>query len=155
LGAEVKLTDVSTSVARTTVTNEAGRYRFLNVLPGVHDITVRKEGFTQARVANQTIEVGLVLTIDFPLEVGSTVTSIEIHATAGAELQTVNAAIGSTGSGSSVILMPNLGRDASSLNILQVGVTPTGQVAGTAADQRTHQPPTGWSQQHRQANCRW
>jgi hypothetical protein len=37
------------------------------------------------------------------------------------------------------MLLPNLGRDASTLATLQVGVAPGGQVAGTAADQSAFQ----------------
>ena len=42
-------------------------------------------------------------------------------------------------SGDSLLLVPNLSRDASSLAVLQVGVTPSGQVAGTQNDQGAFQ----------------
>jgi hypothetical protein len=58
-----------------------------------------------------------------------------VEAAAGAELQTANSTVGSTLSGDSLLLLPNLGRDASSLVTLQVGVTPGGQVGGTQNDQ--------------------
>ena len=38
-----------------------------------------------------------------------------------------------------MVLLPNLGRDASSLSVLQVGVEPTGNVAGSASDQNVFQ----------------
>src|SRR5260370_36005646 len=34
-GAEVKMVDPTTNPARTTITNEVGRYPFINVQPGV------------------------------------------------------------------------------------------------------------------------
>jgi hypothetical protein len=49
-GAEVRLTDVATRVTRTTFTNDAGRYIFLDLAPGVYTATVGKEGFAQAQL---------------------------------------------------------------------------------------------------------
>src|SRR5689334_23112861 len=51
VGAEVKITDVETNAVRATVSNETGRYTFINVAPGTYDITVTKPGFTQAKIA--------------------------------------------------------------------------------------------------------
>src|SRR5919198_6138259 len=44
-GAEVTLLDTATNTAQKAVTNEAGRYNFPVVNPGVYDITVSKAGF--------------------------------------------------------------------------------------------------------------
>src|SRR6266567_131674 len=92
-GAEVRLIDVQTNIARNTVTNDAGRYSFINVAPGSYDITVGKPGFSQAKIAAQAVEVGLTLTVNVPLQVGSTSTTVEVTAGAGAELQTVSATV--------------------------------------------------------------
>jgi protocatechuate 3,4-dioxygenase beta subunit len=40
-GAEVKLVDVSTNEAQTTVTNDVGRYSFISVPPGVYNLNVQ------------------------------------------------------------------------------------------------------------------
>src|SRR5213078_4427109 len=42
-------------------------------------------------------------------------------------------------SGDSLLNIPNLARDASALSVLQVGVSPTGNVAGAASDQNVYQ----------------
>jgi hypothetical protein len=139
VGAEVLLTDVQINTSRTTVSNEAGRYSFINVTPGVYDIIVGKPGFSQAKLAAQTVEVGLTLTANVALQLGSTTTTVEVMAGAGAELQVMNATIGSTISGDSLLHTPNLARDASALSVLQVGVSPTGNVAGAASDQNVFQ----------------
>ncbi|HKE29759.1 MAG TPA: carboxypeptidase regulatory-like domain-containing protein [Bryobacteraceae bacterium] len=138
VAAEIRLVDTQTNTARISVTNEAGRYSFINVPPGNYDILVSKPGFAQARIA-ATVEVGLTLTANVALEVGSTATTVEVTAGAAAELQAMNATVGSTITGSSMQLVPNLGRDASSLSTLQVGVMPTGNVAGSASDQNVFQ----------------
>jgi hypothetical protein len=138
-GAQVTLTDTSTNTAQTTSTNGVGRYIFLNVPPGKYDLTVSKEGFSQAKVLGNNVEVGLVLTLDISLDVGSTTTSVEVKAAAGAELQTTSATVGSTISGDPLMNLPNLGRDANAFFVLQPAVTPAGQVAGVPIDQNLFQ----------------
>jgi hypothetical protein len=137
--AEIRLVDNTTNTVRTASTNEVGRYTFINVPPGLYDITVSKSGFSQSKVTAQKVEVGLALTVNVTLQLGSTTTTVEVQAAAGAELQTMNATIGSTISGDSLMLLPNLGRDASTLSVLQVGVAPGGNVAGAASDQNVFQ----------------
>ena len=129
VGAAVSLTDLGTNAARSATTNEAGRYDFVNIPPGKYDLTVSKPGFSQAKISHQTVQVGLALTLDVVLHVGGTATTVEVSASAGAELQTMNATVGSTISGDSIVLLPNLNRDTSSLSTLQVAVAPGGQVA--------------------------
>jgi len=139
VGADVKLIDTQTNTARDTTTNDQGRYSLTNVPPGIYDLVVTKPGFSQSRLAAQTVEVGLALTGNVTLQVGATSTTVEVQASAGAELQVMNSTVGSTISGASMVLLPNLGRDASSLSVLQVGVAPTGNVAGSASDQNVFQ----------------
>ena len=138
-GAAVSLIDVTTNAARGTTTNDAGRYDFVNIPPGQYDLTVTKPGFSLGKVKAQQVQVGLALTLNVALQVGSTATTVEVTASAGADLQVLNATVGSTISGDSLMLLPNSGRDASALATLQVGVAPGGQVAGTAADQSAFQ----------------
>src|SRR6266404_5920354 len=138
-GAEIKLIEPTTSSTRSAVTNDAGRYTIVNVPPGVYDVTVTKPGFTASRLSAQKVDIGQVLTLDVALTVGATTTTVEVKATAGAELQTLNATVGTTLTNDALQLLPNLGRDASSLSVLQVGVSLTGQVAGAQSDQNKFQ----------------
>jgi hypothetical protein len=138
-GAQVKLTDTSTNSALTTLTNDTGRYTFVNVPPGTYDIGFSKTGFSAFKVGQQHVQIGQVLTINAKLEVGSTSTTVEVVSTSGAELQTTNATVGTTLTGPSLIMLPNLGRDASTFAIFQPGVTPEGSVAGAMYDQNTFQ----------------
>lgn len=138
-GADIRLTERSTSSVRTGVTNSVGRYTIVNVPPGTYDVTVSKDGFTTSRLTNQRVEVGEVLTLNVAMQLGTTSTTVEVSASAGAELQTLNATIGSTITNDSLNLLPNLGRDASTLSVLQVGVGPNGNVGGAATDQNGFQ----------------
>src|SRR5258708_9487084 len=138
-GSEVKLVDTSTNSTQGTTTNEVGRYTFISVPPGVYNLTVSHPGFTQAKIQAQKVEVGVSLTLNVTLELGATSTIVEVKASAGAELQTLNATVGTTIRNDQLQLLPNLGRDASTLSVLQVGVTLAGNVAGAATDQNGFQ----------------
>ena len=74
------------------------------------------------------------LTLNVTMDVGSTATTVDVKAGAGAELQTTNATVGSTISGVSLLNLPNFGRDANAFFTLQPLTTPGGQVAGVIHD---------------------
>src|SRR3989440_1756409 len=137
-GADVTLTDMATHGKQTTSTNDSGRYNFPVVSPGIFDITVTKTGFKTAKLAQQKVSIGLVLTVNVTMEVGSlTETVIVTTSPLGSELQTANATIGNTINLKQLELLPNLGRDATSLLGLAPGVTPRGDIAGSYMDQNT------------------
>ena len=138
-GAEVKLIDTATSSAQTTLSNETGRYIFVNIPSGTYTLTFSKTGFAVYKVNATQVSVGATLTINAALQVGSTSTTVEVTAAAGAELQTTNAAVGTTIDATALVYLPNLGRDASTLAVLQPGTTPNGYVAGVFRDQNTFQ----------------
>ena len=55
-GATIKLTDVSTRIALTTTSNDAGRYTFVNVVPALYNISTSKAGFSTTRTpSNSTV----------------------------------------------------------------------------------------------------
>lgn len=138
-GANVRLTEVSTNSASNTATNDAGRFTFPTVSPGTYDLTVTKQGFALTRMPAQKVDIGMALTINVNMQLGPTSTIVEVSASAGAELQMTNSTVGSTISGDALQYLPNLGRDASTLAVLQVGVTAFGNSAGANGDQNTFQ----------------
>jgi hypothetical protein len=138
-GASIRLTETSTSSTTNTTTNDAGRYTFPSVSPGTYDLVVTKEGFALTRMPAQKVDVGLALTINVALQLGQPSTIVEVSAAAGADLQTMNSTVGSTISGDALQFLPNLGRDASTLATLQVGVTAFGNTGGANADQNSFQ----------------
>lgn len=137
-GTEVKLIDPSTNATLTASANESGRYIFLNVKSGQYSLTFSKTGFNAYRVEAVSVEVGSVLTINASLQIGATSTTVEVTATSGAELQTSNASVGTTLSGTQLQSLPNMGRDVSTLAVLQPGSTMAGNIAGAVSDQNTY-----------------
>jgi Carboxypeptidase regulatory-like domain len=136
VGASVTLTDKSTSLSRTALTNDAGRYVFVDVAPGVYAISVNKTGFRITRIAEQQVQVGLTATVNVALEIGSVAETVEVTAS-GADLQSMNATVGTTISGELLQTLPSIGRDSSTFVTLQPGVSPDGSVAGAVVDQST------------------
>ncbi len=135
MGAEVRMLDNSTGTSQTTLTNETGRYVIVNVQPGTYVVTISKQGFTVFKISAQKVDVGSAMTINASLKVGSTSTTVEVSASAGADLQTTNATVGNTLTSAALMLLPNMGRDVSTLAVLQPGTTPGGMTAGAFSDQ--------------------
>jgi hypothetical protein len=144
-GVEVKLIDPSTNSTQTTSTNSDGRYLFANVNPATYTIVFNKAGFATYRVQNQVAEVGSALTVNATLQVGETSTTIEVQAQSASELQTTNASVGSTLNSQQLLTLPNLGRDAATLTVLQPGITPGGYTAGAVRDQNTYMVDGGYN----------
>jgi hypothetical protein len=136
---QVKLTDPSTNTTLMTISNQTGRYIIPNVDPGTYDISFVKTGFSTHKVNRQDVRVNEVLTLNAILEVGQVTSVVEVTSAPGAELQTINATVGTTVSGPSLTYLPVFGADVSSLAIYQPGVGPGGQVAGAMYDQNTFQ----------------
>ncbi len=137
-GAAVKLVDVTTNAAQSTVSNSGGRYVFSSVTPGNYNLSFTKDGFASYQVNSQAVQIGQSLTINATLKVGSTATTVEVTASAGAELQTMNATVGNTLVAKDLLLLPNMGRDVTSIAVLQPATTLGGYTAGSYQDANTY-----------------
>jgi hypothetical protein len=137
-GATITMTDTTTAIERNTTSNDTGRYAFVNVTPGMYNISVGKAGFSTTKVANQEVRVGVTSTVNLSLQVGGATTTVEVTAV-GNELQTTNATVGNTVTGVALDSLPSLGRDVSTFVTLQPGISPDGSVAGTVVDQSSFQ----------------
>ncbi|MEK6325635.1 MAG: carboxypeptidase regulatory-like domain-containing protein [Acidobacteriota bacterium] len=144
-GATVALLDTATNQERKQTTNDAGQYLFTSVQPGVYKITVTMQGFRQAVIASQKIDVAKQHSVNVSLEVGVMTERVEITASTGSELQKLDATVGSVIGADALSRLPSLSRDATALLNLQPMVTPGrgegegtgGQVAGARSDQNT------------------
>src|SRR5262249_11098846 len=67
-GADVVLTNTQTNVEQRAVTNEAGIYVFLNVIPGEYHLRASKTGFKTSRQPAFTLVVNQTATFDFNLD---------------------------------------------------------------------------------------
>jgi hypothetical protein len=144
-GATVTVTQTNTGSMRTTLTDKSGRFVFADVDPGTYSIKVTKQGFSSAVIADQVVQLGLQLTENIKLEVGSISTTVTVTETPGAELQTMTPTVGTTLSGEIIINLPNTSRDASTLAIFQPGQNILGNTGGLESDQNSFQLDGGFA----------
>lgn len=108
-GVQVKLTNLNTGVVSEYVTNGAGLYDTVSILPGKYQVTFSKEGFNKVVHDNVELSVG-ILTIDAQLSVGTAVQQVEITAEA-ALLKTETGEQSSTLKADIMSQLPNVGQD--------------------------------------------
>ncbi len=132
-GATVTLTDTATKSARQATTNDAGRYIFVDVPPGLYDISIAKQGFSTTKTQT-TVTVGATNTLNLSLQIGGSNVVVEVTAV-GTELQTMNATVGNTVTSIALDNLPTIGRDVNTFIELQPGVSAGGDVAGAVNDQ--------------------
>ncbi|MGH9481074.1 MAG: carboxypeptidase regulatory-like domain-containing protein, partial [Terriglobales bacterium] len=135
-GAVISLTNSATNGAQATISNDSGRYVFVNLQPGTYTVDVKKEGFKEALLKNQDVAVGKQLNLNVPMQVGASTQTVEVSAT-GAELQTLNATVGETLGSDAILKLPALSRDANSLTNLQPNTSTDGGVGGADRDQNS------------------
>src|SRR6266481_7838297 len=143
--AAVTLMDAATGGGRSATTNDKGLYTFPYVNPGSYSVKVSKQGFKLTVVSDQVVQVGVQLTVNAVLELGSVSQTVEVTVTAGAELQTMDATVGASLSGTTLVNLPNTSRDASTLAVLQPGQNINGNVGGNASDQNSFQLDGGFA----------
>jgi hypothetical protein len=133
-GATVTVTDTATNSARNTTTNKDGRYVFVDVNPGIYNVSITKSGFATTKADKQQVNVGAAVTLNLSLQVGGTNVVVEVQAT-GVELQTMNATVGNTVTAIAIDNLPSIGRDVNTFIEMQPGVSAGGDVAGAVNDQ--------------------
>src|SRR3984957_7141458 len=69
--ATIVLTNVDTSVARTSTANNAGAYGFVSIPPGNYTIESSAKGFSSQKLGPFVLAVGQAATFDFALTVGT------------------------------------------------------------------------------------
>ncbi len=136
-GATVTLTNKGTGQVREVMSNEDGSYTLTNVLPGVYDLKITKQGFATYTETGLNITANNIARIDPKLKVGnvSEVVSVTANATA---LQTESSSVKSEVSSKEIQALPiNNYRNYQSLLNLVPGTTPAGfQNANTDTPER-------------------
>ena len=124
-GATVTITNDATGVAKTTTTDEAGRYIFSDLMPASYTMTVSLTSFKTLVRPNVVLRVGQQTVLDFTLEVGSVDTRVEVKGTAPL-LNSASAALGQVIDNKFLSEMPILDRQIIALAFLAPGVNEMG-----------------------------
>ncbi len=130
-GATITLTNPSTQVSRSTVSNSAGNYVFIDVAPASYTIKVAKTGFETITQQQITLSVNQTATFDFTLRVGSTQQAITVEA-AAVSIEASTSELGTVINQQAVQDLPLNGRNFTQLLTLTPGASPisVGQNSG-------------------------
>ncbi len=129
VGTQLTLTNVDTRVELRTTTNEAGLYRFQNLVIGRYTLSATASGFSTKKVDTFQLSVGQDATLDFKLTLGSVSEQVTVEAGALA-VQASSAELGSVVEQKQIVDIPISGRNFTALLLLQPGVNAAG-VPGT------------------------
>ena len=77
-GANVTLTNLATSEARSMPTGGAGEYTFGNILPGRYSIAAEKPGFKKVVRTPIIVDIESGLRVDLAMEVGAVNQTVEV-----------------------------------------------------------------------------
>jgi carboxypeptidase family protein len=76
--ASVTVTEVTTNISKSGVTNDRGDYEIPNLLPGNYEVAVSAAGFKRFVRRGVGLEPRAEVRVDVSLEVGTTETSVEV-----------------------------------------------------------------------------
>ena len=120
--AKVTVRNVNTGVSNEFVTNSAGDYVFVNLVPGTYELTVEKQGFKAEFTSGLVLEVDQTLRQDYALSVGTTTEKVEV--TSDAQMvQTDNTTLGGVLDQKMIEELPSTGRDITNLLELSAGAS--------------------------------
>jgi hypothetical protein len=130
-GAAITLTNLDTTVARSTVSNSAGDYVFIDVQPAAYALKIFKPGFSTQTQQPVRLSVNQTATLNFTLSVGSTQQTVTVEAAAVA-IEASTSELGTVINEQAVQDLPLNGRNFTQLLTLTPGASPisVGQNAG-------------------------
>ena len=108
-GSSVVLTAKETRAERRVTSNAQGIFQITGLLPGDYELVVQAQGFAQVTRALR-LEVSEQLVIDFALRLASSASSVQVDASAGDVLHTVDASVGEVIEPAAVSNLPLNGR---------------------------------------------
>lgn len=121
-GVAVTVMNESTNTSVRVVTDNAGAYTAVNLIPGSYQITASRTGFRQVVFRNFVLQVGQSARLDLTMEVGAVEQTVEVTG-AIPLLQTENASVGQVISSAAVSSLPLNGRNFVQLAMLAPGVS--------------------------------
>ena len=129
--AKVRVINQLTGAQQASLTNEAGGYRAVSLVPGPYRVEVEADGFQKLVRGPVNLEVGQVMALDLTVELGKATETVTVTEAAPiTESQTSN--VGQVVDRQMLAALPLPNRAASSLAALAPGVVMIDTGAGTA-----------------------
>ena len=129
-GAHVTLTNRGTGATQSTTSGSGGTFSFVNLIPGLYDVTVSQKGFKSATQNAVDVQIGGATRADIALPVGEVSESVTVSA-ATSDLHTDSATLTGVIEGRQVEESPLNGRNVNNLLDFVPGVTPGGGTQGS------------------------
>jgi hypothetical protein len=131
--AKVVARNTDTNLSRETIADGDGRYRIPELLPGIYEIAVEREGFRLVVQKGVELTVGREATLDFKLNVGNIQEKVVVEQDAGL-VDTANSSMASLINTRQIEQLPLNGRDVFQLATLGNGVLSTSTTTDTQAN---------------------
>ncbi len=129
-GATVSATNTGTNEKRTSVSDAAGSYRFVNLVPATYKVEFEKANFKRYVLPRVLVEVGGTDRADAVLQVGAASETVEVT-TNPPLMETESSSLSQQVTGKTVQEMPLNGRNTMNLIALATGVVPQGSSQGS------------------------
>src|SRR5215831_7914152 len=129
--AKVSVTNVSTGLSRSAVTDASGGFVFPLLPVGAYNLRVEQPGFHKYERRNILLQANENIRVDVTLEIGNITESVTVDALT-AQVDTRAATLNHTVDSKRVVELPLNGRNPADLVLLAPGVTPVG---GNTGDQ--------------------
>jgi hypothetical protein len=123
-GVTVTLTEETTGLTRTVVTNDRGRFVAIALTPGLYTIKAELGGFQTQSRTTVTVAVGQALTINFAMPIGTLQDQVTVTGEAPL-IEPTQTQIGSNMSQKDIENLPMQGREQFALMQLVPGLTPS------------------------------
>src|SRR5258708_2731401 len=125
-GRKVEIRNTATKEIRKTEFDDKGEFTELNLAPGLYEVSIFKSGFRTLRETNLELQVEQQARMEFHLELGSMMQTVEVQAVAPL-INTENAVKGEVVVSHQMVEIPLNGRDFVDLAMLTPGVLPNAQ----------------------------
>jgi hypothetical protein len=137
-GVGVRIVNVETGTSKDLVTNDAGIYDAVSVLPGKYELTFTKQGFDKLIRGPVTLTVGTV-NVDVQLKIGSSTETVSVNEEAPM-LKTESAEQSTSFQAQTMAVLPNVGQNWANFTKLIPGAS-----GAPSASQGVSNPGTGIS----------
>lgn len=134
-GSEVVIVNQATGAERMAVTDDEGRYRFLQVIPGLYTLRAELVGFKTTEVTDFRVVVDVPLVRNLIMELGEITEVVTVASTSEKLMNETDASMGNAFVEEQITALPLNRRNVYRLLSLQPGVTEDGEVSGSRSDQ--------------------
>ncbi len=132
----VELENLETGLKRAAVSDSAGVYSFLQVVPGTYQIKASATGFRSTTIGNVRLLVNNPATVNIKMEIGQITETVAVSAEA-MQVNTVDASIGNAISTRPILQLPLNARNIVGLLALQPGVVYNTSETPSSTDDRS------------------